>query len=310
MPPFLRSCLPAVLLALLAGSAAAQSPQPPAPDIVPLRFVNGLPFVQVAVGAARSEMMFDSGGGFGISLPSATIDAAGSVTMLDETSRFSDLLGQAHEVRKLVARRVTVGRTALEPVRGRVHVNWGGAPEGPDAALTRARNGGAIDLLAFGERALMFDYARRTLTIYAPGRHPLADPEVRAAGWQALHLEHGKIGPYVTLRVGGKPLKLVLDTGAPLNFINPGSLAGTAGSCDDEGDAPDPCNLPDVRTEGGAALGVMKARAMSLDGAPFDGLLGAPFFAARRVLFDPAAQRLLIAPADPAGAARSTAPAP
>lgn len=299
-----------MLLALLAGGAIAQSAPSAAPDIVPLRFVDGLPFVQVAVGAARGEMMFDSGGGFGISLPSATIDAAGSVTMLDETSRFSDLLGQVHEVQKLVARRVTVGRTALEPVRGRVHVNWGGAPEGPDAQLTRARNGGAIDLLAFGERALMVDYARRTLTLYAPGRYPLADRDARAAGWQVLRLEHGKIGPYVTLRLGGKPLKLVLDTGAPLNFVNPGSLAGTPGRCDDASGVPDPCVLPDVRADDGAALGAMRARRMALDGAPFDGLLGAPFFAARRVLFDPAAQRLLIAPAEPTGAAQPVAPAP
>ena len=267
-------------------------------DNIPVHFINGLPFVAVTVGTVHTEMMFDSGGSLGISVPESTVAGSGSVTLLPEKAKFSDIRGKVYEVPMLVAKDVVVGRTLLPPVKGRIHVQWGGAPEGPEAALTHAREAGAIGLAAFGDFPVMFDYAHGTMTIYAPGK----GPQPSDASWQTLHLEFGKEGPYVMLSVAGKPLKFVLDTGAPYTLIKPDSLpavasgrcaTGTANECD-------PRFLSDVRDDSGHQLGMLRAQPAALAGAPFDGLLGAPFFSYRRVVFDLAAHRLLITAQDEA----------
>jgi hypothetical protein len=281
----INAIVPALLALLVLPARAAQ------PDTVPLHFIGGLPFVAVTVGAVRSELLFDSGGRLGISLPESTAAGAGTVTLLPETATFSDIHGAVYEVPTLVARGVTVGRTPLAPVNGRVHVQWGGAPEGPDAALTRARAAGATGLAAFGDRPLMFDYPHGTMTLYDARRGPRPD----AAGWQALRLEFGKEGPYVMLGVAGKPLKFVLDTGAPVVLVKAASLPAD-GACAAGGpdQACDPTLLADVRDATGRPLGALHAQRAALGNAPFDGLLGAPFFAHRRVVFDVAAHRLLM----------------
>lgn len=280
----------AFIVAAILHTAAAAA----APDVVPLTFINDIPFVAVAVGAAPTRLMIDSGGSLGMSIPVTTVARAGSVTLLDHKTKFRDLGGQVFEVQDFVAERVVVGATRLDKINGRIHTQWGGAPEGPEAELTKARQAGAIGLEAFGNRPLMFDYQRRTLTIFEPGE----GPQTTESGWQTLRLDYGKEGPSVTLQVGGKPLKFVLDTGARVNLVNPGALVSvsTAPACD----GCDPRLLPEVRDANGRALGAMKAERVRLDGAPFDGLLGAPFFADRRVIFDLSAHRLLIAPADAA----------
>lgn len=278
------------LLALLAARAGAA-----APDAVPLHFIGGLPFVFVRVGAVQADMMFDSGGPLGISIPEPAVAASGSVTLLPEKARFSDIQGKVYEVPRLVARDVVVGHTRLPPVDGRVHVQWGGAPEGAADPLTRAREAGALGLAAFGDRPVLLDYAQRTMTVYPPGAGPRPD----APGWHALRLAFGKEGPYVMLRVGGKPLKFVLDTGSPITLVNTGSLpAAASGRCAAAAGDCDPAALADVRDEGGQPLGALRAQPAALGGAPFDGLLGAGFFADRRVVFDVAAHRLLIAAAN------------
>lgn len=279
-----------IVAAILHTAAAAAT----APDVVPLAFINDIPFVAVAVGAAPTRLMIDSGGSLGLSIPETTVAKAGSVTLLDHKTKFRDLGGQVFEVQNLVADRVVVGATRLDKINGRIHTQWGGAPEGPEAELTKARQAGAIGLEAFGNRPLMFDYRHRTLTIFAPGE----GPQTAEPGWQTLRLDYGKEGPSITLQVGGKPLKFVLDTGAQVNLVNPAALASasTAPACE----GCDPRLLPEVRDANGQPLGAMKAERVRLDGAPFDGLLGAPFFADRRVLFDLSAHRLLIAPPDAA----------
>ncbi len=288
-----RVCTFIVATSLHMAAAAA------APDVVALTYINGLPFVAVTVGAATTRLMVDSGGALGISIPEATVAKAGSVTLLAHKTRFHDLGGKVFEVQDLIAERVVVGTTRLAKVNGRIHTQWGGAPEGADAELTKAREAGAIGLAAFGEHALMFDYRQRTLSIFAPGDGPQAGQ----AGWHMLRLDYGKEGPTVSLVVGGKPLKFVLDTGSPVNLVNRDALAASSApvSCahpDAPGQDCDPRLLADVRDADGRSLGALMAERVTLGGAPFDGLLGAPFFAERRVLFDLSGHRLLIAPAD------------
>ena len=284
--PHVLFFLAAAVVHLAAGAA----------DSVPLSFIDGLPFASVKVGSVTSSMMIDSGGSLGISLPEATLSKSGSVTMLDRKTKFKDLQGKVYEVQDLLARQVVVGNTPLDAVEGRVHVQWGGAPEGPEAELTPARRTGAIGLGAFGKRPLMFDYRLGTLTMFAPGEGPQAGQQ----GWRALRLDYGKEGPNITLLVNGKPLKFVLDTGTPVNLVNQDSLAPVSARAECQQAAGKPsCNareLGQVTDSSGNRLDSFSAERATLQGAPFDGLLGGPFFRQYRVLFDLAARRLLISP--------------
>lgn len=273
----------AFLLALCSAPAAAQSAAPAAPDIVPLEFVGGIPFVNVTVGAAPAErMMFDSGGMIGIAVPHATIERSGSVKVLDTKHRFSDLLGQVQEVPMLVANDVVLGATRLPSVNGQVNTEWGG--KSADAELDVAREAGVIGLEAFAGRPLMFDYQRRTMSIYASG-----DTQAQEwKKWRALPLSHGKEGPFVMLRVAGKPRKFVLDTGAQVNLVDAGKF-----ECSAECPRPRLSKLADAH---GKALLVQDAERIELANAPFDGILGAPFFRSYRVVFDVKGGQLHIAP--------------
>lgn len=273
-----------------------------AADVVPLTFVNSLPFVTVKIGAATTRLMVDSGGSLGMSIPTETIEESGSVTLLDQKTRFRDLQGQVYEVLNLVAKQVSIGNTELGPTEGQVHVQWGGAPEGPDAELTKARQAGAIGLAAFGNRPILLDYRQGTLLIYGPGDAPPTTQQ----DWRTLRLESGKIGPNITVNVDGKPLRFVLDTGAQINLINEKSLASTTAdsACHrptSGGEQCDPRALGMVLDSNGHSLGPIMAQRVDLNGAPFDGILGAPFFQSRKVLFDLASGRLLISSADAHG---------
>ena len=172
----LRHLVKIYVLTFIVAAALHASAGATEPDIVPLIFINNLPFVTVTIGDVSNRMMIDSGGSLGLSIPETTIAKAGSVTLLNQKTKFSDLSGKVFEVQNLVADRVVVGTTHLGLVNGRIHTQWGGAPEGSEAELTKARQAGAIGLEAFGKRSVMLDYQRRTLSIYAPGELPQGFP--------------------------------------------------------------------------------------------------------------------------------------
>jgi len=252
-----------------------------APDVVPLQFINGIPFLTVSIGAASTRMMFDSGGKLGISVPAAAVEQAGSVKVLDEKRKFQDLQGKSYETPAVVAERVVVGSTLLAPVRGQIHMQWGGAPEGPEAELTKARAGGAIGLEAFANFPLQFDYKQGTMSILdAEQASQLGAPK-----WRALDLQYDGKGPLVTLVVDGKQLKFVLDTGAQINVIKSGVACNTSQACE-------------LRDISGTLNFGTKIYHVKLDGAPFDGILGAPFFRKHRVVFDVKARKLYVAPTE------------
>lgn len=269
---------PVRLLSTFLFAAAFSQHAIAAPDVIPLEFVNGIPFLNVTIGAASSRMMFDSGGRLGISIPAATIGQAGSVKVLEEKKKFQDLQGKVYEVPKLVADKIIVGTTLLAPVAGQVHVQWGGAPEGPDAELTRARAGGAIGLEAFANFPLMFDYRQHTLSILDAEQLR----ELGAPKWHALDLQYDGAGPVIVMVAEGKQLKFVLDTGAQVNIVKRGLACDTNQACP-------------LRDISGTLNLDMKIHRANMDGAPFDGILGAPFFRDHRVVFNLKAGKLYIA---------------
>lgn len=277
MLPAMKIALPVALLL----TAVVQAAPAAAADVVPLNFIHGLPFVDVTIGAARERMMFDSGGKLGLSLALTTAARSGSVKLLKTKYTFQDLQGQTFEVPELVAHRVRVGETQLGKVNGHVHVKWGGgADTGPEAVLTRARETGAIGLEAFTSHPLLFDYQRSTMTIFESGQAPKLS--------QSLPLSYGDEGPYVIVKAGGKTLKLVLDTGTPVNLLDNKAL-----DCGAKCAGPRLANLRDVN---GKALLPQDAESADLGGVPFDGILGAPFFRSYRVLFDLKSKQLHLSP--------------
>lgn len=269
----MRTFFSFILAAAACQNAAA------AKDVIPLEFINGIPFVSISVGAAQARVMFDSGGRLGISLPAAIVEKSGSVKVLEEKQRFQDLQGKAYEVPRVVAEKVVVGSTMLAPVNGQLHTQWGGAPEGPEAELTKARAGGAIGIAAFANLPLMFDYQQRTMSILdAQDVAQLVQPK-----WRTLELQYDGKGPVLMLVVEGKQLKFVLDTGAQVNVIRQGAACDTNQACE-------------LRDISGALNLSTKIYRVKLDGAPFDGILGAPFFRSHRVVFDVKAGKLYVAP--------------
>jgi len=281
-----------LLGALLHLQAAA------APDVVALTISDGLPVATVKIGAATTRLIIASGDAPGISIPQTIVRASGSVTLLDTKTSFRDIHGIAYELQHLVANRVVIGSTPLEPIQGRLQAEWRAVPEGFDAGPTKARPTGTIGLAAFGERSLMFDYAQAQLSIYAPGEGPKAGDQ----GWQALRLGYDQEGPSVRLRVNGKTLRFVLDTGATINLVDADAVSLSDVPCPPAEAARFACGpdvLRDVRDESGRPVEAFRAERMSFKGVPFDGILGAPFFQRHRILIDLTGRRLLIAPSGP-----------
>lgn len=260
-------------------------------DVTSLKFVNDIPFVALSVGAAQTTMMIDSGGALLISIPQATVERSNSVDLLEGVNKFRDVSGKEFEVRKLVARNVIIGRTKLDPIEGQLHVQWGGAAEGNDAPLTIARQSGALGIKAFGDRKVLLDYKEETLSIY--GR----DENVNfgSGHWIDLPLEYGKIGPNILLSVNGRKFRFILDTGARVNLVDRKKFDVPAKCPPNTHDGIcDPKMIGMLSDIGGNKVSELSAEQVDLGNAPFDGILGAPFFKKNRVIFDLSGKHLYL----------------
>jgi len=93
----------------------------------------------------------------------------------------------------VTAGKVIVGSTLLAPIKGQVHTQWGCAPEGPEAELTKARAGGAIGMQAFANFPLLFDYKQGTMSIL--DAEEMAKLEL--SKWRTFDLQYDGKGPVV-----------------------------------------------------------------------------------------------------------------
>ncbi len=288
------SFLASALLLTIAVNAAAGSETP---SLLPLNFVHGIPFVAVSVGGIETELMFDSGGKLGITLANDLIQRSGSVEVLEHKSKRGDSAGRVYEVSDILARKVSVAGVPLaEPIAGSVHYDWGlnissdngGAP----VDLTRKQANGAIGLEAFEGRALLFDYAQRRLGIYPTGFLP----DLAAVGWQAIDLKYDNEGPQITLKWEGRPLRLVLDTGANVSILKPSALKSKH-TCSKSKSELAYCGEKEFRnlkTLNGKGLRTQKFILVEMRGVTFDGILGGDFFAHHLVVFDLVHRKLWI----------------
>jgi len=283
------------LVATLNVAAGAEMPSM-TPRLTPLNFLRGIPFIAVTVGAVETELMFDSGGKLGLTLPDDIIQRSGSVKVLAHKSKFGDAAGNVYEVADLLADKVYVAGVSLStPIAGRAHYSWGlnissGDAEAPDD-LTRKQLNGAIGLEAFDGRALLFDYAHRQLGIYQPGQLP----DLSASGWQVFDLKYDNEGPQITLNSAGKSLHFILDTGANLSTLKPSAI-NDADACSKTAEL-SYCGareLTDLQALGGQRLAAQKFVMVEMKEVTFDGILGGDFFSKYLVLFDLAHRKLWI----------------
>lgn len=284
-PNFLKLCTILIYALMTYKDCAAE------PSTQALEFVQNLPFLNVKVGNANTRLMFDSGGQLGVTLSKDVITAAGNVKLLDHTSKHGDAAGHVFEVRDILAEQIEVGGVVLKDVPGNEHYKWGleasSDGSGPPKELVDAQRNGTIGLAAFGEHALMFDYASKSLTIFDVDPQTTLDPKQ----WWVLPLSFDKRGPLVNMRMGSQSLTLALDTGASANILMPAVLGSKRyqAACKHKPKGGNYCGHLDVKdfaTPDGVSFGTLGMELVELKGVPFDGLLGAGFFGQHKIIFD------------------------
>jgi len=288
---FAFSCL------ALAATHASIAMDAPSDAIVSLTFVHDIPAVPVTIGKAHTSLLLDTGGQIGITLSRSLIKRAGTVHILPHTSRHGDAAGHVFEVHDIEADGVALAGLALDRVSGEVNYRWGllagkskHAPDDLEALHAR----GVIGLGALAPRPLLIDYPHGTMTVYPAGEAP----KPASGHWLSVPMSYDKLGVSVSLHVGDKVLRMVLDTGSNATIVNPSALdaARFPELCAvREGNDCGDISLPAVSDDTGNALGDIPVRAVDLKGVPFDGLLGGDFLKQHAVLIDFARGRLWIA---------------
>lgn len=283
--------LATTLCLILAAPTISVAAHQASTTVIPLRFIQKIPFVQVVVGDASADLMFDSGGQLGITLQADLIKQAGSVTLLEHKTKHGDASGNVYEVQDMIASKVLVGNLSLGQVKGSVHYDWGLGASSDNAGqlseLKEARKTGTIGLAAFAPRPLLIDFAHRELTVYQPG----GMPDLNTPGWRSLALKYDEVGPQVVLTLLGRPTKFILDTGATNSFLEPGSLDPEKFPtlCKDKPEGSNYCghmDLLDIQDQNKMPIGVLPVELVEMKGVPFDGLLGADFFVSHFVFID------------------------
>ncbi|MCB1150883.1 hypothetical protein KDK88_05010 [bacterium] len=187
------------LIALAATSAAAP---------IPFQLEQGLITVPVTVGAHRLPLMLDLGDFRAISLSTAVLDSV-PVSFTGETHVFADYNGN-----RLEARRFLVREASLGPIR---HRNLSGSEDVMDPSNLSPNPYGAVGRGFFEGRLLTIDYPGRTISVDEP---PLARAVV-------LPLDTSSGMLRVSAEVDGRPLTLLVDTGAQTSVVTPEALPET-----------------------------------------------------------------------------------
>lgn len=250
------------------------------PMLAPLTIIHGIPFIPVSIGSVKTDLLLDSGGGFGVSLANEIIQKSNSVKILEHKSKFSDVAGNVYEVSDILASDVSVAGVHLaSPLTGSVHHTWGldiaaGETKEPEELSQKSLNG-AIGLGAFKGRALLLDYTQHRLGMYSPGLLP----DLSRSGWKPIHLKYDNEGAQVELVSLGKKMRFILDTGANLSLLKPSSIQ--EGNCAKEQSTVHYCGTKDIvkiKTSDGLDLKDMKFIMAELKEVTADGILGGDFF--------------------------------
>jgi len=112
------SCLVAALsLFVVSPSEAA--------EVIPVRFIDGLPVIEVQLGAIRADFLLDTGGQLGITVPPPLINSARGVKLGTEQREMGDAAGNVFAVQSVVASTLRLGAAERGPADGLVNDKWG-----------------------------------------------------------------------------------------------------------------------------------------------------------------------------------------
>ena len=249
----------AMLLALAAAGCVRRAAftvarAPAGATTLPLQFVGTLPTVPVVVAGRTIDVLLDLGGFDTLSLSPALGRQLARPT--GNTRMFRTARGDALVARELVLPDVRIGDVVLHDVRGYEHVFARDFPPPVEAGYLGR---GILDRFA-----LAIDYPARSVAIARSRAELAASPGRR---WSIVPFSSSDSGAVVSASLDGRMHELLLDTGATSSFMR------------------QPYRARDLRI-GGVSLGPLDFEPLDLSVPDADGLLGASFFAPRRVLVD------------------------
>ena len=261
----------------VAGSARAA-------DTVPVRMIDGLPVVEVQLGAIKADFLLDTGGQLGITVPPPLINNATGVKLGAEQRKMGDAAGNIFMVQSLVATTLKLASSELGPVNGLVNYKWGlkiGPGEAPEVT-----NKGAIGLGALSTRNILLDLAAGRLVLFEKGGQDRPD----VASWRQVPFTYDKAGVVMQVAVNGGTASMSLDTAATTSMINKDAalFAATPSPCRGKPPSTPFCGMKQFKRvkAGDGEIGALTVAVAQLQGVPFDGLLGIDFFLGRKVFID------------------------
>lgn len=263
-----------------------------AAERVPVRFIDGLPVIEVQLGDIKADFLLDTGGQIGITVPPPLINAATRVSLQDERRKMGDAAGHVFFVQSLYASSVRVAQADLGPVSGLVHYKWGLNAGGGDAPEVTLK--GVIGLKALESRNLLLDLPHARLELYP--RDASDRPAVK--GWHRIPFDYDARGVVVTLNVNGVPMTMAIDTAATTSMVNKDAaiFTKTRSPCTHKAKDVGFCGmkvLGPIEVEG-KSFGPLTVAVVKMAGVPFDGLLGIDFFRAQVVFIDFDARALFV----------------
>lgn len=266
------------LIALAVTSSAC------AAETIPVRMIDGLPVIEVQLGAIKADFLLDTGGQLAITVPPPLINSATGVKLGAEQRKMGDAGGNVFMVQSLRATSVKLGSSELGPVDGLVNYKWGlkiGSGDAPEVT-----NKGVIGLGALSSRNILLDLSARRLVLFDKGGQDRPD----LTGWRQVPFTYDKAGVVMQVSVNGATAAMSLDTAATTSVVSKGSavFAATPSPCHGKPPSTQFCGMKEFKQvkAGDGDIGALTAAVVELQGVPFDGLLGIDFFLRRKVFID------------------------
>jgi hypothetical protein len=254
--------------------------------------IDGLPVVEVQLGAVKVDFLLDTGGQLAITVPSPLINDATGVRLGTEQRKMGDAAGNVFMVQSLVASSVKLGTVELGPVDGLVNYKWGlkiGTGDAPE--VTRK---GVIGLGALSSRNILLDITAGRLVLFDRSGQDRPD----LVGWRKVPFTYDRAGVVLQVVVNGATVAMSLDTAATTSVIGKRAAVFAAAPSPCRGKPPSAqfCGMQTFKhvQTGDGDIGTLTVAVVDLQGVPFEGLLGVDFLLARQVFIDFNAKVLFI----------------
>lgn len=255
-----------------------------AAEAIPVRMIEGLPVIEVQLGAIKADFLLDTGGQLAITVPPPLINSATGIMLGTDQRKMGDAAGNVFMVQSLVATSVKLGSVELGPVDGLVNYKWGlkiGAGDAPEVT-----NKGVLGMGALSSRNVLLDLGGGRIVLFERGGQDRPD----LTGWRQIPFTYDKAGVVMQVSVNGATAAMSLDTAATTSVVSKGAalFASTASPCRGQPPSTQFCGMKTFKQirAGDGEIGSLTAAVVELKGVPFDGLLGIDFFLKRQVFID------------------------